>query len=80
MPLWRRADEAIRQAQTELAHVNRVTTMEQLAADWSRYPTTGVAGCCARTARGHAAAAPPRSVMNSRRFTFASRSQNLGAG
>jgi hypothetical protein len=25
-------------------------------------------GCCARAASGHAAAAPPRSVMNSRRF------------
>ena len=24
-------------------------------------------GCCARAASGHAAAAPPRSVMNSRR-------------
>jgi uncharacterized protein YchJ len=24
--------------------------------------------CCARTASGHAAAAPPSSVMNSRRF------------
>jgi hypothetical protein len=25
------------------------------------------AGCCARTASGHVAAAPPSSVMNSRR-------------
>src|SRR5262245_687806 len=31
--------------------------------------TRGIAGCCARAASGHAAAAPPRSVMNSRRFT-----------
>jgi hypothetical protein len=30
-------------------------------------PTTGIAGCCARAASGHAAAAPPRSAMNSRR-------------
>jgi hypothetical protein len=28
--------------------------------------TACIAGCCARAARGHAAAAPPRSVMNSR--------------
>jgi hypothetical protein len=28
----------------------------------------GIAACCARAARGHAAAAPPSSVMNSRRF------------
>jgi uncharacterized protein YchJ len=30
--------------------------------------TTGIADCCARAASGHAAAAPPMSVMNSRRF------------
>jgi hypothetical protein len=28
-----------------------------------RKPTTGIAGCCARAASGHAAIAPPRSVM-----------------
>ena len=33
-----------------------------------RNPITGIAGCCARAASGHAAAAPPSSVMNSRRF------------
>ena len=33
-----------------------------------RNPITGIAGCCARAASGHAAA-PPSSVMNSRRFT-----------
>jgi len=30
---------------------------------------TGIAGCCARAASGHAAAAPPSSVMSERRFT-----------
>jgi hypothetical protein len=35
----------------------------------SRNLITGIAACCARTASGHAAAAPPRSDMNSRRFT-----------
>jgi hypothetical protein len=34
----------------------------------SRNPTTGIAGCCARAASGHAAAVPPSSVMKSRRF------------
>ena len=34
-----------------------------------RNPTTGNAGCCARAAIGQAAA-PPRSVMSSRRLTF----------
>src|SRR5712671_1574964 len=35
----------------------------------ARTPITGVAGCCAYTARGKATAAPPpSSVMNSRRF------------
>jgi hypothetical protein len=33
-----------------------------------RYPITGIAGCCARAASGQAPAAPPRSVMNCRRF------------
>jgi hypothetical protein len=33
--------------------------------------TTGIAGCCARTASGHVAPAPPSSVMNSRRFMWA---------
>jgi len=33
-----------------------------------RDPTTGIAPCCARVASGHAAAAPPSSVMNSRRL------------
>src|SRR5262249_14182045 len=32
-------------------------------------------GCCARTASGHAAAAPLRSVMNSRRFIAAPEAQ-----
>src|SRR4051794_23962075 len=31
-------------------------------------PTTGIAGCCARAPTGHAAAAPPSSVRNSRRL------------
>ena len=35
-----------------------------------RNPITGIAGCCARAAIGHAAAAPPSSVMNSRRCSF----------
>ena len=34
----------------------------------SRNPITGIAGCCARAASGHAAAAPPISVMKSRRL------------
>src|SRR5262245_13928535 len=34
----------------------------------SRNPITGIAGCCPRAGSGHAAAAPPSRVMNSRRF------------
>jgi hypothetical protein len=34
---------------------------------WWRNPITGIAGCCARAASGHAAA-PPSSVMNWRRL------------
>ena len=33
-----------------------------------RNPITGIAGCCARAASGHATAAPPSSVTNSRRL------------
>jgi hypothetical protein len=33
-----------------------------------RNPITGIAGCCARAATGHAAAALPSSVMNWRRL------------
>jgi hypothetical protein len=33
-----------------------------------RNPTTGSAGCCPRAASGNATAAPPSSVMNSRRL------------
>jgi len=33
-----------------------------------RRPITGIAGCCARVASGHAAAAPPSNDMNSRRL------------
>jgi len=39
-----------------------------------RNPITGIAGCCARAASGHAAAAPPSSVMNSRRLVCRERS------
>src|SRR5262249_45103704 len=35
-----------------------------------RNPTTGIAVCRARAASGQAAAAPPASVMKSRRFIF----------
>src|SRR5262249_32041177 len=41
-----------------------------------RNPTTGSAACCARAASGHATAAPPTSVMNSRRLIVAPRGQN----
>src|SRR5437016_8923092 len=33
-------------------------------------PMVGTFGCCARAASGHAAAAPPSSVMNSRRLMW----------
>ena len=46
-----------------------------------RKPITGIAGCCARAATGHAAAAPPSSVMNSRRchsITSSARASSVG--
>jgi hypothetical protein len=45
-----------------------------------RNPITGIAGCCARAAIGHVAAAPPRSVMNSRRLTRSPRRRDRPAG
>ena len=47
----------------------------------SRNPITGIAGCCARAASGHATAAPPSSVMNSRRshsITSSARASSVG--
>ena len=39
-----------------------------VSASWRQETRSrGIAGCCARAASGHAAAAPPSSVMNSRR-------------
>jgi hypothetical protein len=37
-----------------------------------RNPITGTTGWCARASGGHAAAAPPSSMMNSRRFSWPS--------
>jgi len=42
-------------------------TLRRLRRPASMKPITGIAGCCARAASGHATAAPPASVMNSRR-------------
>jgi hypothetical protein len=41
-------------------------------------PITGIAGCCALAASGHAAA-PPSSVMNARRFTRSPRRRGRAA-
>jgi hypothetical protein len=43
-----------------------------------RNPITGIVGCCARAARGHAAA-PPSSVMNSRRLIQSPRRRGRAA-
>ena len=41
---------------------------------------TGIADCCARAASGHAAAAPPANVMNSRlhSITSSARARSVG--
>jgi hypothetical protein len=47
----------------------RACDSESSAAEAMSTPMRGIrSGCCARAASGHAAAAPPSSVMNSRRF------------
>src|SRR5262249_23939009 len=42
-------------------------------------PTTGIADCCACAASGHVAAAPPSSVMHSRRLIRSPRRQPRAA-
>src|SRR5262245_34846772 len=55
---------------------NAVTNRVRSAGDKAlRNPITGIAACCACAASGHAAA-PPTSVMNSRRLIVAPRGQN----
>src|SRR5262249_40187989 len=54
-------------------HRKRMQTMALKGKPRDRSPAdgpkfTGIADCCARATSGHAAAAPPMSVMNSRRF------------
>ena len=44
-----------------------------------RKPITGLSGCCARAACVHTTAAPPRSVMNSRRFIRSPRRRGRAA-
>src|SRR5262249_55207228 len=56
---------AVLEALAECAH----TVRKRVGDVPPRNPITGMAGCCARAASGHAAAAPPSSVMNVRRFT-----------
>src|SRR5215831_11120759 len=48
-------------------------TQDQLQR-YDRNPITGIAACCPRAASGQATAAPPSSVMNSRRLVCRERS------
>ena len=43
-----------------------------------RYPTTGIAGCCARAASGQATADPAITLINSRRLMLAPRGSGQG--
>ena len=64
IPLVSGLDEArVLQALPERGHDMRKSANDVLR----RNPITGIAGCCERAAVGDAAAAPPTSVMNSRR-------------
>src|SRR5215831_5127033 len=46
----------------------QVETAPPIRRDGLKIPITGIAVCCPRAASGQAAAAPPSSVMNSRRL------------
>jgi hypothetical protein len=79
---WAYSDRGTRLQRVSRAYRARPTTSCRTPAVWLRLepfdingrakasakPTTGLSGCCAPAASGHAAAAPPSSVMNSRRF------------
>jgi hypothetical protein len=64
---------------TELPIQNvRSSVVAESSADRElKNPTTGIAGCCARAASGHAMIAPPSSVMNLRRFTIRSPTERI---
>ena len=49
-------------------HVHQLFGIKNCRIAGMANPITGIAGCCATAASGHAAAEPPSSVMNSRRF------------
>ena len=53
---------------TALAQAQAEREANPIGVSLLRNPITGIEDCCARAARGHAAAAPPSNVMNSRRF------------
>jgi hypothetical protein len=46
----------------------RIPQRQWLRLSWWRNPITGIAGCCARAASGHAAVALPSVTINSRRW------------
>jgi hypothetical protein len=61
---WGKVIRAANSAEPNEMARPRALCMGRLAA---KIPMTGIVGCCARAASGHAAA-PPSSAMNSRRF------------
>ena len=58
------------------------TAMRKLISSFANEtkPRTGKLACCARAVKGHAAAAPPNSVMNSRRKMVAAAERSWVVG
>jgi len=65
-----------------LPELGRVVRTSRSGDKMCMKPTIGIAGCCARAASGHAAAAQLRSVMKSRRaahsITSSARASSVG--
>jgi hypothetical protein len=79
-----RASEALREAQRELAHVNRVTTMGQLAASIAHEVNQPVAAACNFSLAGEKALFLPRRLEEAPRACFVSRTSRdrdtMGSG
>src|SRR5262245_12911373 len=62
-----------------LPECGQIARARSASAELLRNPITGIAGCCARAASGHAAAVPPSSVMNVRRLIRSPRRRGRAA-
>src|SRR5262245_27229417 len=69
--VWHKLPHTLKEKAKELSLKPRRRPVSREVSDSGtprlKYPITGIAGCCARAASGHAAAAPPSVAKNFRR-------------